>query len=236
MLLHLFKLFLAWTLNLKANSAIWHIRIAMRSSTLTAIVSQVWIFFLLWRRRTHCYPRYLPSLQRWKGRQVLSDLGEQQRGWVFTVPRRLSAFWCTIDILRRRRYGVQFSFAHIPLSELWADRDGTIDMVFPTCSRVSSSTGLGTDCYINIAYNQQLKLCSSSTDSGLKKGVRTCRPHDDLCTADPSFKFNLSDHPDNDVSNIPFLIHCPNLTQPHVPVILPLPSVIPLSFLFPHCA
>jgi hypothetical protein len=119
MLLHLFKLFLAWTLNLKANSAIWHIRIAMRSSTLTAIVSQVWIFFLLWRRRTHCYFRYLPSLQRWKGRQVLSNLGEQQRGWVFTVPRRLSAFWCTIDILRRRRYGVQFSFPHIPLSEPW---------------------------------------------------------------------------------------------------------------------
>jgi hypothetical protein len=110
--LHLFKLFLAWTLNLKANSAIWHIRIAMRSSTLTGIVSQVWIFILLWRRRTHYYFRYLPSLQRWKGWQVLSDMGEQQRGWVFTVPRRLSAFRCTIDILRRRRYGVQFCFAY----------------------------------------------------------------------------------------------------------------------------
>lgn len=89
--------------------------------------------------------------------------------------------------------GVQsISFADV-------DRDGTIDMVFPTCSRVSSSTGLGTDCYINIAYNQQLKLCSSSTDSGLKKGVMMCRPHDDLCTADPNFKFNFSDLPDNDL-------------------------------------
>lgn len=80
-------------------------------------------------------------------------------------------------------------------------------MVFPTCSRVSSSTGLGTDCYINIAYNQQLKLCSSSTDSGLKKGVMMCRPHDDLCTADPNFKFNFSDLPDNDVSQLPFRTH-----------------------------
>ena len=76
-------------------------------------------------------------------------------------------------------------------------------MVFPTCSRVSSSTGLGTDCYINIAYNQQLKLCSSSTDSGFKNGVRMCRPHGDLCTADPDFKFNLSNYPDNDVSYLP---------------------------------
>lgn len=79
------------------------------------------------------------------------------------------------------------------------DRDGTIDMVFPTCSHVSS-TGVGSDCYINIAYNQQLNLCSSSTDSGLKKGIRTCRPPGDLCTADANFKFDLTNRPDNDVS------------------------------------
>ncbi|TFK34872.1 hypothetical protein BDQ12DRAFT_688981 [Crucibulum laeve] len=77
------------------------------------------------------------------------------------------------------------------------DRDGTIDLVFPTCSSVSSSTGLGSDCYINIAYNQQLKLCASTTDSGIKKGVRTCRPPEDLCTADPDFKFDLTDKPEN---------------------------------------
>ncbi|KIM49554.1 hypothetical protein M413DRAFT_438743 [Hebeloma cylindrosporum] len=77
------------------------------------------------------------------------------------------------------------------------DRDGTIDVIFPTCSRVSSSTGAGTDCYINIAYNQQLPLCSLSTDSGFRKGVRICRRPGDLCTADPNFKFNLSDSPDN---------------------------------------
>ncbi|KAG6917026.1 hypothetical protein DXG01_004152 [Tephrocybe rancida] len=79
------------------------------------------------------------------------------------------------------------------------DRDGTIDMVFTTCYSVSPSSGLGSDCVINIAYNSQLGLCSSSTDTGIKKGVRTCRPHDDLCTVDSNFKFNLNNSPDNDV-------------------------------------
>ena len=80
------------------------------------------------------------------------------------------------------------------------DRDGTIDMVFPTCAHVSSSTGVGTDCYINVAFNEQLQLCASSTDSGVKNGVRVCRPPEDLCTPDPNFRFNLTDSPDNPVS------------------------------------
>ncbi|KAJ7778659.1 hypothetical protein DFH07DRAFT_730793 [Mycena maculata] len=77
------------------------------------------------------------------------------------------------------------------------DRDGTIDMVFTTCSSVSTLTGVGTDCAINIAYNQQLSLCKAG-DSGLKKGVRTCRPPEDLCTADPAFKFDLTYSISND--------------------------------------
>ncbi|CAK5279256.1 unnamed protein product [Mycena citricolor] len=71
-------------------------------------------------------------------------------------------------------------------------RDGTIDMVFTTCSSVSTSTGIGNDCAINIAYNSQLPLCTATADSGLNKGVRTCRPPEDLCVSDPSFKFDLS--------------------------------------------
>ncbi|PPQ63333.1 hypothetical protein CVT24_006706 [Panaeolus cyanescens] len=71
------------------------------------------------------------------------------------------------------------------------DRDGTIDLVFPTCSSVSSSTGAGKDCYINIVYNQQLPLCTSATDSGVRKGVRVCRPPEQLCTADSKFKFDF---------------------------------------------
>ncbi|KAJ7368771.1 hypothetical protein DFH08DRAFT_762818 [Mycena albidolilacea] len=77
------------------------------------------------------------------------------------------------------------------------DRDGTIDMVFVTCSSVSTSTGVGADCAMNIAYNKQLSLCTSG-DSGVRKGVRTCRPPEDLCTADPAFTFDLSDRADND--------------------------------------
>ncbi|KAF9484939.1 hypothetical protein BDN70DRAFT_824769 [Pholiota conissans] len=77
------------------------------------------------------------------------------------------------------------------------DRDGTIDLIFPTCYRVSAS-GVGTNCHINIAYNQQLPLCASSTDSGIKKGIRVCRRPEDLCISDPNFKFNLTDSPDND--------------------------------------
>jgi integrin alpha FG-GAP repeat containing protein 1 len=76
-------------------------------------------------------------------------------------------------------------------------------MVFVTCSSVSTSTGVGADCAINIAYNKQLSLCTSG-DSGVKKGVRTCRPPEDLCTADPAFTFDLSDRADNDVGYFMF--------------------------------
>ncbi|TFY59525.1 hypothetical protein EVJ58_g5711 [Rhodofomes roseus] len=77
------------------------------------------------------------------------------------------------------------------------DRDGTIDMVFATCASVSSS-GVGSNCYINVAYNKQLSLCASTTDSGLRNGKRVCRPPEQLCTADPDFRFDLSDRSDND--------------------------------------
>ncbi|KAG5717871.1 T-cell immunomodulatory protein [Termitomyces sp. T112] len=112
------------------------------------------------------------------------------------------------------------------------DRDGTIDMVFMTCSSVSTSTGLGSECFINIAYNHQLGLCSSTTDNGFQKGVRTCRPHNDLCTADPNFKFNLSDSPNNDLfvrfplsalfSDSPSLLALDTTQTPPIPLSLKL--------------
>lgn len=83
------------------------------------------------------------------------------------------------------------------------DRDGTIDLVFTTCSSVSQSSGLGSDCHINIAYNKQLGLCKSTTDSGVKKGVRVCRPPDDLCTPDPDFKFDFEN---DSVRSLAFLL------------------------------
>ncbi|KDQ59682.1 hypothetical protein JAAARDRAFT_33256 [Jaapia argillacea MUCL 33604] len=89
--------------------------------------------------------------------------------------------------------GVQsISFADI-------DRDGTIDMIFSTCSSVSASTGVGQNCYINIAYNQQLPLCTSATAPSVgKNGKRICRPPEQLCTVDPDFKFDLTASSDND--------------------------------------
>ncbi|KAL1702182.1 hypothetical protein EV121DRAFT_262329 [Schizophyllum commune] len=78
--------------------------------------------------------------------------------------------------------GVQsISFADV-------DRDGTIDMIFPTCEKVTDN-GFGSNCYINIAYNQQLPLCASSSPSAKQ---RNCRTPDELCTADPNFKFDLT--------------------------------------------
>lgn len=59
------------------------------------------------------------------------------------------------------------------------------------------STGVGTDCFINIAYNQQPGLCSSTTESGTIDGTRVCRKPEDLCIADPGFKFDLTDSPNN---------------------------------------
>ena len=72
------------------------------------------------------------------------------------------------------------------------DRDGTMDMVFATCASVSSSTGIGADCAINIAYNKQLPLCASSTSSPVKNGRTVCRRPEQLCTADPDFQFDLT--------------------------------------------
>lgn len=83
-------------------------------------------------------------------------------------------------------------FASVPSAKHPTDRDGTIDMIFPTCSYVSSD-GVGEDCYINVAFNQQLNLCSSTTDSGINRGVRTCRSPQGLCTADPNFRFDFYD-------------------------------------------
>lgn len=78
------------------------------------------------------------------------------------------------------------------------DRDGTVDMVFATCSSVSRTTGLGNDCYVNVAYNKQLPLCASPTSPGFRNGRRVCRAPEELCIADPGFTFDLSDQPGND--------------------------------------
>jgi len=85
------------------------------------------------------------------------------------------------------------------------DRDGTLDMLITTCTSVSQSTGLGTGCALNIAYNQQLPLCAPQSSSFFSGGSQekegtSCRKPDELCTADPEFKFTFSG---NGYSSIP---------------------------------
>ena len=72
-------------------------------------------------------------------------------------------------------------------------------MFFATCATVSPATGIGSTCSINIAYNKQLPLCTSSTQQSLISDKRVCRPPDDLCTADADFKFDLGQRTDNEV-------------------------------------
>lgn len=80
------------------------------------------------------------------------------------------------------------------------DRDGTIDVVFPSCE--------GSECYINIAYNKQIPLCSEKRGSWFGVGpgdknkeghAETCRdPEANLCIADPQFSFDFTVSKDND--------------------------------------
>lgn len=64
----------------------------------------------------------------------------------------------------------QFSLADM-------NADGTIDIVFYTCS-----SSRNTDCAIHILYNSQIPTCSAN-------GPTPCRDTHNLCTADASFKF-----------------------------------------------
>jgi integrin alpha FG-GAP repeat containing protein 1 len=74
-----------------------------------------------------------------------------------------------------------------------------MDMMFATCDQVSSSTGVGSDCYLNVLYNRQLPVCASPTTPSIINGQRVCRPLDDLCLRDPGFRFDKSSRSSNDV-------------------------------------
>src|SRR5216683_3738898 len=76
-----------------------------------------------------------------------------------------------------------------------SDRDGTIDLLITTCTSVSQSTGLGSNCALNIAYNMQLPLCPSSSSFPLTSDPAAntpCRSPAELCIADPQFSFSFS--------------------------------------------
>lgn len=69
------------------------------------------------------------------------------------------------------------------------DRDGTIDMILSVCPH----EGNNKDCSIQIAYNDQIPLCTSSS-----KEDEECRDLENLCTKDEEFKF-----PDLTSSTVP---------------------------------
>lgn len=75
------------------------------------------------------------------------------------------------------------------------DRDGTIDLLITTCASVSRSTGLGTNCALNIAFNTQLPLCTATSSFPFTSGsaaAAPCRSPDALCVADSNFTFAFS--------------------------------------------
>ncbi|KAG8786607.1 hypothetical protein FRC20_011034 [Serendipita sp. 405] len=69
------------------------------------------------------------------------------------------------------------------------DRDGTMDMVFPVCDSVDTD-GVGHGCSVNIAYNKQIGICKTAIGG---KKHEDCRRPENLCRADPNFKFDLSE-------------------------------------------
>lgn len=68
-----------------------------------------------------------------------------------------------------------------PLSFADIDGDGSVDILFPVCNH--------NNCQIHIAYNQQMPLCAKSDDS--QQNSTACRQAQNLCVADPNFKFNF---------------------------------------------
>ncbi|KAG8784926.1 hypothetical protein FRC12_018139 [Ceratobasidium sp. 428] len=75
------------------------------------------------------------------------------------------------------------------------DRDGTLDLVFPVCTSYSSSTSVGLDCEIHVAYNKQVPLCSG-TGVGGGGGSGKCRELGALCVKDDGFVFDLDPNGD----------------------------------------
>ncbi|KAF9045767.1 hypothetical protein BDZ89DRAFT_1058727 [Hymenopellis radicata] len=112
---------------------------------------------------------------------LVCDNGSGTRSFQIWVNNKDSGF--TLAQQGSLPSGVQaISFADV-------DRDGTIDMIFPTCHDVSRSTGLGRDCEINVVYNEQLPLCASADVAGGE--AQGCRSPENLCVRDARFRFDL---------------------------------------------
>lgn len=105
------------------------------------------------------------------------------------------------------------------------DRDGTMDIIFPTCSRHSSSTGLGHDCSINIAFNQQVPTCSSEASKSGSDGKLSCRGHGDMCRSDTDYAFDFAS---SEVGSVLMLL-LRESTDIQSLLSIPLSSILPTS-------
>lgn len=66
-----------------------------------------------------------------------------------------------------------------------------MDIIFPSCARRTTSSGIGYDCSINIAYNKQIPTCSSEGSKSDGKSKLACRGHGDMCQSDPDYAFDF---------------------------------------------
>ena len=122
-------------------------------------------------------------------------MGQQSKWRVHARAEWLASLRYSICCFRRHGYFYMLSNVVARLIASSPDRDGAIDLLITTCSSVSRSTGLGTNCALNIAYNAQLPLCASSTSFPLLSdpaAAGPCRNPAALCIADTNFSFSFS--------------------------------------------
>lgn len=108
------------------------------------------------------------------------------------------------------------------------NRDGAIDLVFATCKRHMPSSGLGEECSINIAYNQQARVCSGESSQYEKDGRLRCRGWGELCQSDPNWGFDFSEKKGTFVSipleelfpkqKVQLLLSVPGPQNGHIPL------------------
>ncbi|WVR07022.1 hypothetical protein IAU60_004061 [Kwoniella sp. DSM 27419] len=116
-----------------------------------------------------------------------------------------------------------------PLSFADMNRDGSIDIIFPTCSSHSRNSGIGRDCQINIAYNKQAPVCSTEGSQRTRDGALQCRGWGDLCIADDDYGFTF-DNSDGGFTSIPLTDILPSSgdVEPGILVHVPHHKHIPL--------
>jgi hypothetical protein len=125
----------------------------------------------------------ISDLYRYGSTRVLADTSSQEPT---IYPRAAEHFLLRIWV----------SLPTASALQLMLDRDGTMDIIFPTCAQHSSSAGTGSDCALNIAYNKQVPICSGISSENVTLGLEDaqslkCRGWAELCVGDENFNFTF---------------------------------------------